>query len=122
MTAERRIERLNSLLKEVINEVIRDDIRNPKMAKLISVAKVELTKDLSIAKVFVSIIEDDETLRKQTVSMLNKAAGFISVLSSKKMVIKMFPLLKFKLDTTVDSQMNIHNILQEIANKRASQA
>lgn len=121
MAGQRRIERLNSLLKEVLAEVIRDDVRNPKMAKLISVSSVEFTSDLSLAKVFVSII-GDESERDQTIGLLNKAAGFIAVAASKKMVIKTFPRLIFKLDTTVDKQMNIHNILASIKAEKEEEA
>jgi ribosome-binding factor A len=121
MAGQRRVERLNSLLKEVLAEVIRDDVRNPKMAKLISVSTVEFTSDLSLAKVFVSII-GDESERDQTIHLLNKAAGFIAVAASKKMVIKTFPRLIFKLDTTVDKQMNIHNILASIKAEKEEEA
>ena len=113
MAAPRRVERLNSLLKEVLSEVIQHSLRNPALAKLFSVANVELTKDLSLAKVYISIIGDDAE-RKTTISILNKASGFIATLAAKQIVIKTFPRLIFKLDTTVDKQMHIQKLLNDV--------
>lgn len=113
MAAPRRVERLNSLLKQVLSEVIQHNLRNPKLAKLFSVASVELTNDLSLATVYISII-GDEVERKNTISILKKASGFISKLAAKQIVIKTFPQLRFKLDTTVDKQMHIQKLLKKV--------
>ena len=109
----KRISRLNSLLREVISEVISKDIRDPDISKLLSVISVEITKDLKYAKVFISIIGDEEEKRK-TIKALNKAAPFIATSSSKKMVIRYFPNLIFELDTSVDKFMKIDSVLSKI--------
>jgi ribosome-binding factor A len=44
--AKKRIERLNSLLKEVLSEVIRQDVRDPRLAPLVSITRVDITSDL----------------------------------------------------------------------------
>ncbi|MES2345660.1 MAG: 30S ribosome-binding factor RbfA [Chlamydiota bacterium] len=76
--AKRRTDRLNSLLKEVISEVIMRDVRNPHVTTLITVTRVDISSDLHYAKVYISVIgsqvEKDETLKA-----LQSAAGFIAV-------------------------------------------
>lgn len=111
--SEKRVKRLNSLLKEVINEVVRDDVRNPNVAELTSITEVEITKDLRHAKVYISVI-GNEAEKKATLEALQSAAGYISVLASKKVVMRYFPALTFKLDTSVDKQMRIHSLLEKI--------
>ncbi len=108
-----RTDRLNSLLKEVISEVISRDVRDPRIAQLLTVTKVEITKDLQHAKVFISVIGSDIE-KKQTIPALQSAAGFIAILASKKVVMRYFPALTFKLDSTVDDQLRIDALLEQI--------
>jgi ribosome-binding factor A len=114
-----RTDKLNSLLQEVISEVIRDEVKNPHVNEFVSVTKVEITKDLRHAKVFVSVI-GDKIAKETTVIALQQAAGFIAVNSSKKMVIRHFPELHFKLDDTVEKQMRIDTILENLEKERLS--
>ena len=113
-----RTKRLNSLLKEVISEVVRDDVDNPHVSTLITIASVDITKDLTEAKVYVSVI-GSEIEKKETLKALNSAAGFISVIASKKVVLRHFPTLIFKIDETVDKQMRIESVIREIHDKEA---
>ncbi len=109
----KRTERLNSLLKEVISEVIRKQVRNPKVAQFTTVTGVDISKDLHHAKVYVSVIGTDQE-RSTTVEALETAAGFIGVHSSKKVVMRHFPSLTFRLDTSVDNQLKIDSLIKKI--------
>ena len=112
-----RLLRLNSLLKEVIAEVIQRDVRHPKVHSLISVTSVEIAKDLKHAKVYVSVIGTSQE-RAESVAALQSSAGFIALCASKKIVLRYFPQLTFKLDITVDQQMRIDDLLTEIQRKK----
>ena len=114
---QRRIARLNSLLREVITEVIKREAKDPKISPLTSITRVEITPDLKHAKVFVSVI-GSEAERQQTMKTLETSAGFISSHSSKKVRMRYFPSLSFYLDHSVEDQMKIEKILQEIDEKR----
>lgn len=108
-----RTDRLNSLLKEVISEVIHKEVRNPQVAEFTSVTEVDISKDLHHAKVYVSVIGTEQQ-RKETVEALESAAGFIGVHASKKVTMRYFPQLTFRLDTSVDKQMKIDSLLKKI--------
>lgn len=114
-----RIVRLNSLLKEVITEVIHKDVKNPHVSELVTITQVEVSKDLHHAKVYVSIIGGAE-IRETTMRALESAAGFIAVNASKKIVIRYFPALRFIFDDSVDKHMRIEELLQEIHRERDS--
>src|SRR4030081_3448856 len=114
-----RTDRLNSLLKEVISEVIRRDVRNPHVNELVTVTRVEITKDLHYAKVYISVI-GGETEKAETLAALQNAAGFIAVNASKKVVLRYFPSLTFKLDDSVSRHMRIEEILNKISEERKS--
>lgn len=115
----KRTDRLNSLLKEVISDIIRTAVRNPNIKSLITVTRVDITKDLHYAKVYVSVIGTDIE-KKETIAALQTAAGFIAVQSSKQVVMRYFPELTFKLDDSVDRHMRIEDILHEIALEKNS--
>lgn len=115
--ATKRTDRLNSLLKEVISDVIRKDVRNPHVNGLLTVTRVDITKDLHYAKVYISIIGTQEE-KEKTIAALQSAAGFIAVNSSKQVVMRYFPALTFKLDTGVEKHMRIEDLLQKIKEER----
>lgn len=113
----KRTDRLNSLLKEVLSEVIQRDVRNPKVAQLLTVTRVSITPDLHHAKVYISVIGSEQD-KIETIEALNSAAGFIAVNASHKVTIRYFPELKFFLDDSVDKHMHIEELLSNIAKER----
>lgn len=119
--AKQRTDRLNSLLREVITEVIRREVRNPHINELFTVTRVDITKDLHYAKVYVSVI-GTEAEKASTLAALQSAAGFIAVNASKKVVMRYFPELTFKLDDAVDKHMRIEELLGQIHAKRNADA
>lgn len=108
-----RIDRLNSLLKQVIAEVIMTEVRNPKITALITVRQVEVSKDLQHAKVFVSLL-GSPSAQQQTLKALRSAAGFISVKTAQQVILRRFPSLSFHLDETLDHELRIHTLLEQI--------
>lgn len=113
----KRTDRLNSLLKEVIAEVIMREIRNPRINALITVKKVDISKDLHNAKVYISLL-GSETERKKTLRALQSAAGYISVQAAKKVVMRYFPHLTFHLDDTLDDEIRINTLLEKIQDEK----
>lgn len=111
---KQRTSRLNSLLKEVISDIIRRDVRNPHVNELVTVTRVDITKDLHHAKVYISVI-GSSTQKDETLSALQSAAGFIAVQASKEVVMRYFPSLTFKLDDSVEKHMRIEELLDQIA-------
>lgn len=112
-----RIDRLNSLLKEVISEVIREDVKNPHVSNLITITRVDISKDIHHAKVYVSVI-GDPAQKEESINALNSAAGFIAVRASKKVVLRFFPELIFRLDDSADKHYRIETLLNEISKEK----
>lgn len=113
MAPTKRSVRLNSLLKEVLSEVIRKDVRDPRLSAFATVTSVSITNDLQHAKVYISVIGTPEE-KAQTIEALQSAAGFIAITTSKKVVMRYFPALTFKLDDSVDKYMSIGNLIEQI--------
>lgn len=114
-----RLARVNSLLKEVIFEVIQKEVRNPHVTTFVSVTNVDTSADLHHAKVSVSLIASDEEKTK-VISALNSAAGFIAVHAAKMAQLRYFPELTFKLDTSLEEHLRIQKILGDIEKERSN--
>lgn len=115
----KRIDRLNSLLKQVISEVVSRDVRNPGVNAFVTITHVDVSKDLHNAKVYISVIGTDAE-KQQTLDALQSAAGFISVQASKKVTLRYFPHLSFHLDSSVEEHLHIDALLEKIHDERQS--
>ena len=113
----RRTDRLNSLLKEVIADVIHNKVKNPHIHKLITVTRVDISKDLRHAKVYVSVIGDEKE-KAESLDALQQSAGFIAQAASKEVVLRFFPDLKFKLDDSAEQHARIEELLKEVKSER----
>src|SRR3990167_1095826 len=114
-----RISRINSLLKEVIFEVIQKEVRNPHITTFVTVTHVETSADLHHAKVYISLIATDAE-KEKVLAALQSAAGFIAVQAAKEVRLRYFPALTFKLDNSADEHMKIEKILSDIEKERLS--
>ncbi len=112
--------RLNSLLKEVISEVIHRSIHHaPYINDRISITRVEITADLKYAKVYCSILGTDADKLK-ALQALNEMSHQITMMSSKKIRIRHFPSLTFEIDTGLEKQMRIEELLYKIKSEQES--
>lgn len=90
----RRQERVNARIVQEVSEIIRE-IREDKLG-FITVIKSEVSPDLRHAKVFVSILGDEDE-QKETLNKLNKSTGFVRKMLGKGMQTKVTPIVNFKL-------------------------
>lgn len=112
MTKKRSL-RLNSLLQEVLSDVIRKDVRDPRVAPIVSITRVSITDDLQHAKVYISVIGTPQQ-KEDTVDALQSAAGFIAITASKQVTMRYFPALTFLLDHALEEQLRIDSLLTKI--------
>ncbi|MCH9620868.1 MAG: Ribosome-binding factor A [Chlamydiia bacterium] len=116
MAAPRRIQRVNSLLKEVISDVIRLDLKHYDLPDLITITDVDTSRDLQYAKVYVSLVNGTDPEKQHLIIELQKCASKIAYMASKKVVMRYFPSLTFKIDNTIDEYMKINDILEKVSN------
>jgi ribosome-binding factor A len=119
MVLKNRVARLNSLLKEVLSEVIHREVKNPHVNRFVSVTSVDISSDLQHAKVYISVI-GTQADKVSTIKALQSAAGFIAITASKKVVMRYFPELLFKLDDSVDKQLRVDSLLDKIHQEQQS--
>ena len=116
-----RINRINSLLKEVLFDVIQKQVRNPHVNLFVSVTRVDTSADLYHAKVYVSLIGTDAEKAK-VLAALESAAGFIAVQASKQVELRHFPSITFRLDNAAEEHFKTEKILSDIEKERLSRS
>ena len=68
--------RINEEVKKEISDIIRNEIHDPRLTAMVSVTRVDVTKDLRYAKVFVSIYGSEDE-KKNSLNALKSSAGFL---------------------------------------------
>lgn len=105
--------RINEEVKKAVSSIIQNEIKDPRLNTLISVTKVDVTKDLRYAKVFVSILGDDN-VKNESLNILKKSAGFIRREVGHKVSLRLTPEIIIELDNSIEHGMHIDSILQKI--------
>jgi len=99
--AEFRIERLGHQIQEIIASLILEGkIKDPRVSPFVSITRVNVSRDLSFADVFVSNIRQAASL-KYSAEGLQSAAGFIQSQLGAALRIRKIPRLRFHADTSI---------------------
>jgi ribosome-binding factor A len=94
--------------------ILRGSVRDP-AAKDVVVSAVRMTDDLSIARVYVRVLEEIDADRQDTVvEALGRASGFLRREIGQRLSLRHVPRLEFYWDEVVDSALRIESILEEI--------
>ena len=115
MKTSNRMIRINDEIKKELSEIIRADLKDPRVGVITSVLKVETTNDLKYCKVYVSILGDEEK-KKEVMSVLKGAAGFMRSLIARRINLRITPELNFIQDDSLDYSFKIDKILRKINN------
>lgn len=111
--AKYRSGRINEEVKKAISSTIQNDIRDPRFTAMVSVTKVDVTKDLRYAKVYITIL-GDESKQKETMSILKNSSSFIRRQLGQSVKLRYTPEIIFELDTSIQYGMHIDALLEQI--------
>ncbi len=114
MLPYKRSQRVSDLLREEIADIIFFKLKDPRIGFL-TVTGVDVTDDLKIAVVYVSILREEE--RQSTLDILNAAKSFIRSELSKRLRMKFIPTVDFRIDTSIEYGNRIDQLLSEIRKK-----
>lgn len=107
-----RTVRISEEMKREISSIIQGELKDPRLSRLISVTNVNVTKDLRYAKVFVSIMGNDEE-KKNAIDGLKSAAGFIRREVGHRIQLRYTPEIQFELDNSIEHGAYISKLINE---------
>jgi len=114
--ANRRNNRLSGEMKRAISEIIRNDVKDPRISELMSVMGVHVTEDLKFAKVFISDYHDVET----TLTALESAKGFIRKEIGKRVKMRIIPELIFIKDDSIEKGLYMQSLIDKVIEEEKS--
>ncbi len=117
MKNSNRISRINDEILKEISQIIRLEVKDPRISSMTSVIRVDTTPDLKYCKVFVSVLGNEE--EKQSVMKgLKNAGGFIRHLLAERVNLRFTPQLQFKLDESTEYAIHMSQLIDQVAKER----
>jgi ribosome-binding factor A len=97
----RRVDRVNELLRTELSHLIAREIKDPRVAGVISITEVVASSDLRSAKVYVSVM-GQEADRKAAIEGIRSAASFLRRELRDRVNLKHTPHMTFVLDDSIE--------------------
>lgn len=108
----RRVERLREFLKDELSQIIQQQLKDPRIG-FVSITDVEVSEDLRHARVFVSVLGDDEA-KEQTMAGLHSAQGFIRSEVARRMRTRYTPEIVFNLDQSIERGTRVVTLIRDV--------
>ena len=109
-----RTDRVAQQIQKEIAVILQREIKDPRLG-MVTVSAVEVSRDLSYAKVFITVFNtDDEDKAKQSAKTLNEATGYIRSLLGKRIRARIMPELRFVIDNSLMEGMRISNLVDSV--------
>ena len=116
MSNQLRIEKLQELIKQEVGKMLLYDIKDPRIG-FVTVTDVEMTGDLREAKIYVSLMGNDEQI-KNSMEGLQSALGFVRREIGKRIRLRFTPEISFAPDKSLDYSEHIQKLLLKIEKER----
>ena len=117
--------RINGEVQRVLAEVIRGEIKDPRISAMTSVVSVEVAPDLKSAKAYISVLGDEEA-QKNTLAGLRSAEGFIRGRLAREVNLRNTPEIQFIMDQSiaygVDMSYKIDRVMADQRAKKGGEA
>ncbi len=107
------IERVNTLIRREISDLIQQELRDPRLDEFIVVTEVDTSPDLKYAKVFVSCMSGQREEQK-ILGILNAASGFLRTELAKNTRLRRTPELSFHWDNSIEHGDRILRLIDEV--------
>lgn len=110
----RRLQRLTTQFKRELSDLIRTELRDPRIGTIVSITRIEVSPDLENATVYTSILGEPE-VKRDTVGALTAAAPFLKRQMLHRMHIKKIPALHFVLDESIEQAAHVLDLMKKVS-------
>jgi ribosome-binding factor A len=112
MTAPERMRRVNEAIREVLSDALAHDLKDPRVG-FVTVTDVKTSQDLSHARVYVSVLGDDEAI-SASLDGLRSAHGFLQGRVGDELHIRRTPTLDFLHDDTAARAQRLEALIESV--------
>lgn len=107
-----RQDRVAEAIRQEASLIIHDKLKDPRLG-FVTISRVEVTQDLRYAKIFFSVLGNEESY-KRTKEALDSAAGFVRKLVAQRLNLRFAPEIAFYEDRSTEYSVRIEEVLNEI--------
>ena len=111
--SENRMRRVAEQIKKDVSQIIREQLKDPRIGMLTSVTDVELSKDLKYASIYVSIYGDEKE-KEDTYAALLRATGYVRTEIGRRIRLRYTPEINFHLDSSMEYGAHIERVLKTL--------
>ncbi|MCC4832237.1 ribosome-binding factor A [Shewanella sp. 10N.286.51.B7] len=108
-----RTRRIAQQLQQELAMILQRDMKDPRIG-FVTVNDVDVSRDLSFAKVFVTFFEEDQELVDQKIEALTAAAPYVRTLVASRMKLRVMPELRFVYDSSLVEGMRMSNLVSQV--------
>ncbi|WP_105616032.1 30S ribosome-binding factor RbfA [Vallitalea okinawensis] len=108
-----RMIRINEEIRKELVYIIRDEIKDPRVDKLLTIVKVEATNDLKFCKVYISSLAEEKK-RNETITGLKNAEKYIRHELAKRLNLRNTPEINFIMDTSIEYSVHMSDLFRKI--------
>lgn len=109
----KRINRISGEVKKVLSELLNNGLKDPRVTAMTTVTEVKVTRDLSYANVYISVLGDEKE-KQDSLKGLKSAKGFIRTEIGKQLDLRHVPEPVFHLDETLEHASHIAELIQKV--------
>lgn len=114
MLAVSRDLKVGDFVRDELAQIIRQDMRDPRVGSFVSVNDVRVSKDLSFADVYVSsLLVNSADEKRELIDVLNAAAGFLRTRLAKTHKMRTTPKPRFHYDELMESGPRLEKLIDE---------
>ncbi len=119
MSQGNRVRRVEQLVRRIVSEKLIKDIGVYKVERVtVTVTDVEMSPDLRHAKIFFSILADDEEEKQEIFLALKKTKSEVRYILGQEIDLRFVPELQFELDETAEKAARIEELINQIREQR----
>lgn len=108
-----RVSRLNEEIKKIVSHLIRNELRDPRIAPMTSIIEVDVTRDLRYASIYISVLGTEEE-KSNTLEALMKSSGFVRREIGQKIKARYTPEILFKLDNSIERGIEMYQKISKM--------
>lgn len=105
--------RINGEVLKELSNIIRGEIKDPRIHPMTSVVTVEVSPDLKTCKAYISVLGNEQA-QKDTIKGLKNAEGFIRSKLAKNINLRNTPEITFVLDQSIEYGVNMSRLIDEV--------
>ena len=105
--------RINGEVLKELSNIIRSEIKDPRINPMTSVVAVEVAPDLKTCKAYISVLGDEKS-QKDTITGLKSAEGYIRRQIARTVNLRNTPEIRFILDQSIEYGINMSKLIDEV--------